>query len=72
MKKLLSVLIFSLFAILPFVKVSAKEPVNVYLFYGDGCPHCENAMKFFSSIEEEYGDKFNLIKYETWNDRRNN
>lgn len=49
-----------------------KEPVKVYLFYGNGCPHCEGAIEWFSSIEEEYGDYFELVKYEVWYDKENN
>ncbi len=39
MHKLIS-LLFGVFLLLhPFV-LRAEEPVNVYLFWGDGCPHC--------------------------------
>lgn len=49
-----------------------KEKINVYLFWGDGCPHCEHAKEFFSSIEEEYGKYYNLVEYEVWYDEDNN
>ncbi len=49
-----------------------KEKINVYIFYGDGCPHCHKAFEFFEDIEEEYGQYFNLVKYETWYSHRNN
>ena len=49
-----------------------KEKINVYLFWGNGCPHCEHAKEFFSSIEEEYGKYYNLIEYEVWYDDNNN
>ena len=70
MKKLfmcLSVLTFLLFPNL----VSAKEKVNVYIFRGDGCPHCENALEFLNGLEESEKEKFNLIQYEVWNDSKN-
>ena len=40
--------------------------VNVYLFRGQGCPHCEEAEEWFKSIEEEHGSKFKIVDYETW------
>lgn len=52
-------------------KEEAKDPINVYLFWGNGCGYCEAAKEFFASIEEEYGDKFDLAAYEVWNDENN-
>ena len=43
-----------------------EDKVNIYFFYGDGCPHCADEEKFFDSIQEEYGDKYNIYMYETW------
>ena len=54
------------------VNAKEKEKINVYIFYGDGCPHCHNAFNFFDSIEEEYGKYYKLVKYETWYSHRNN
>lgn len=48
-----------------------NEPVNVYFFHGDGCPHCAEAEEFFDSIEDKYGDEFNLVSYEVWYDEDN-
>lgn len=48
-----------------------NQAVNVYFFYGDGCSYCAAAEKFFDSIEDEYGDQFNLVMYETWYDEDN-
>lgn len=44
----------------------ATNEVNVYLFRGQGCPHCEEAEEWFKSIEEEHGSKFKIVDYETW------
>ncbi len=49
-----------------------KEEVKVYLFWGNGCRYCEAAKDFFASIEEEYGEKFELVGYEVWYDKKNN
>ena len=45
--------------------------LNIYFFYGDGCPHCEKEKEFFKSIEEQYKDKFKIYMFETWNDKNN-
>lgn len=73
--KVLFVLLFMLFIIPVGVfaeeETTEKEKINVYFFHGDGCPHCEEASKFFDSIQEEYGKYFNLVKYEVWYDEDN-
>ena len=48
-----------------------ENKVNIYMFYGEGCPHCESQMMFLDSIEEEYGDYFTLYKFEVWNSNYN-
>ncbi len=49
----------------------SKDKVNVYLFRGNTCGHCFDAVVFFSSIVAEYGDRFNLIAYEVWSNKDN-
>ena len=66
--------------ILPFM-VNAATPdnpideesneVRIYLFRGEGCPHCEEAIEWLDSIEKEYGSKFQIISYEVWNNTEN-
>ena len=48
-----------------------NDPVNVYFFHGDGCPHCAEAEEFFNSIEDEYGDMFDVVSYEVWYNETN-
>ncbi len=48
-----------------------NSEVIVYLFRGEGCPHCQEAEEWFESIEEEYGSLFKVVDYETWNDEDN-
>ncbi len=40
--------------------------VNVYIFWGNGCPHCTEAHNFFDSIGEEYSEYFNIYGFEVW------
>ena len=35
--------------------VQEENKINIYFFWGNGCPHCEEEMEFFESIEKEYG-----------------
>lgn len=67
MKKLKKVFISFIFIFVTFFcfnfKVEAKE-VNVYMFYGKTCPHCEEALEYLNSIKEKYD--LNIIKYEVW------
>lgn len=51
--------------------VREKNKVNIYFFWGDGCPHCEEEFKFFDSIKEKYGDQYNLYTFETWYNKDN-
>ena len=45
--------------------------VVVYMFVGDGCPHCEEAKEWFESIKGQYGNKFVIEEYETWYNEEN-
>ena len=51
-------------------KEDSKE-VKVYFFRGEGCSHCAEANEWFKSIEDEYGDRFEIVDYETWYDEDN-
>lgn len=74
MKKLKLLLVFLVALVLPvmvYAEGEENKEVNVYLFRGEGCPHCEEAIEWFNSIDEEYGSKFNIVDYETWYDEEN-
>lgn len=45
--------------------------VNIYLFWGNGCPHCKSELAFLESIKEEYGNYFNLYPFEVWYNQEN-
>lgn len=81
MKKI-KILLMALFILLamPFavfaeddVSTTSEEDnrVKVYFFRGEGCPHCAEAEEFFDSIQDEYGQYFELVDYETWNNANN-
>lgn len=45
------------------------DQANVYIFHGDGCPHCANAENFFLSIKGDYD--FKLIGFEIFYNEAN-
>lgn len=73
MKKLKFLFVMLIGILLVPCTVFAKDnkPVNVYFFYGNGCSYCAAAEEFFDSIEDELGNQFNLVMYETWYDTDN-
>lgn len=65
LKIVLSILLLVLLVFSMLFSQEKKEKINVYLFWGDGCPHCEHAKDFFSN-NSEYSRYYNLIDYEVW------
>jgi glutaredoxin len=70
MKKKLVYLFLMLLCFVPSI-ARAEEKIKVYIFRGEGCPHCEEALEFFDGLSEEETAKFDLIQYEVWNDESN-
>ena len=48
-----------------------NSKVNVYLFWGNGCPHCHNFLNFINDISPEYAQYFNLVGFEVWENQGN-
>lgn len=52
-----------------------KEPkdgkLNVYLFWGDGCPHCKKLVAGLNKSINEYGKYYDLYTFEVWDNDRN-
>lgn len=61
---------FILFLLCPIV-VLAKNPVDIYFFYGDGCPHCAEESQFLNSLTLKYSN-ININSYEVWYNQQNN
>ena len=47
----------------------SQEKKNIYLFYGDGCPYCEQEMNFLKELYQEIN--FNLYAFEVWHNEEN-
>ncbi len=49
-----------------------EKKVNIYFFWGDGCPHCEEEYEFWDSIINDYKNKINKIYgLEVWKNKKN-
>ena len=59
---LLIVILFSL--IVPSV-ISEDSTVDLYLFYGQGCPHCSQAKVFLDEVKSDYS-QLNIIEKEIY------
>ena len=73
MKKIGLLVILMMILVAPFAVFAEEEgdkkdtkEVNIYFFRGQGCSHCAEAEEWFKSIEEELGDRFEIVDYETW------
>ena len=49
----------------------ANNKPNIYIFWGDGCPHCKALAKFISKLPAETKDKVNVYSFEVWSDKDN-
>lgn len=80
MKKLKNLLVILLIMMIAFpfnVKADeekpevGKEPIKIYFFHGSTCSYCQAAFAWFETIEEEYGDYYDIVDYEVWSNTDN-
>ena len=64
MKKIISFCLLLVILLLP-LTVKAENKVTLYLFHGDGCPHCAEEIEYLNSIESKY-ENLEIVKYEVW------
>ena len=50
---------------------SSKDKLNIYIFWGDGCPHCKHLAEFLGEKQSEISDKISLYAFEVWKDKNN-
>ena len=82
MKKFVKTLLVALLVLMPVTFASAKKTttttqastapgvVNIYVFYGDGCPHCADLETYIKTTlrkDEKVKNKFQVVYYEVWN-----
>jgi glutaredoxin/cytochrome c biogenesis protein CcdA len=68
MKKLIRLLIITLILFIPPFK--GVKALDIYLFYGDGCPHCADEEKLLDSYLKSSDDVI-VHRYEVWNNEEN-
>ncbi|MBE6157025.1 MAG: hypothetical protein E7161_04720 [Firmicutes bacterium] len=79
MKKVIlsTIAIMLMFVMMPFVRAIEKpevtdhEKVTIYIFRGEGCGHCQNAISYFYSLGDEYADYLEVKAYEVWKNANN-
>ena len=67
MKKILNYIIifFSVLFLVTPVYALETDNITLYLFHGDGCPHCADEQDFLEGIEDDYSN-LDIVKYEVW------
>ncbi|MCO5214027.1 MAG: hypothetical protein M9936_30370 [Caldilinea sp.] len=48
----------------------ASQPVTIYFFWGDGCPHCAAAKPFLAELSQRY-PSVTIRDFEVWNHEEN-
>lgn len=48
-----------------------ENKLNIYLFWGKGCPHCEEEWKFLNRITPKYYENIHVYGFEVWNSKEN-
>jgi glutaredoxin len=69
MKKIIFSLVFIL-SLFVNNSASAQNTVNLYLFYGQECPHCKKEKIFLDKLKEE-NKNINIYEFEIWHNREN-
>lgn len=55
---------------IPCVIFGSEKDLNIYLFYGDGCPHCAEEEEWFKTYLEK-NKNIKIHRYEVWYDTDN-
>ena len=48
-----------------------SKKINIYVFWGSGCPHCKELFEFLESIRNKYGKYYNVYGFEVWDNEEN-
>ena len=52
------------------INLSSNKP-NIYIFWGDGCPHCKALAKFISKLPAETKKQVSIYSFEVWSNKDN-
>ena len=70
MKKIVKLFLLIVVLLFPLVVNAKENKVTLYLFHGEGCPHCASEIEYLNSIEEKYKN-LEIVKYEVWYNEEN-
>lgn len=71
-KKFLFSLFFFILLAVPGQNILAQaaDDINIYFFWGEGCPHCEKERPFLEKLERQYPE-VKVYDYEVWKNSEN-
>ena len=70
MKRIIKLCLLLVLLLFPLVVNAKENDITLYLFHGDGCPHCAEEIKYLNSIEKKYKN-LKIVKYEVWYNEEN-
>ena len=70
MKKIISLCLLLVLLFCPLVVNAKENKVTLYLFHGDGCPHCAEEIEYLNGIKDRYKN-LKIVKYEVWYNEEN-
>lgn len=72
LKKFFILFFLTIFLFGGFLSANAQEqePLNIYFFWGEGCPHCESEKPFLAKMEQKY-PQIKVQQFEVWNNAEN-
>ena len=65
MKKIINFCLLLVILLFPLMVNAKDNKVTLYLFHGDGCPHCAEEIEYLNGIESKYKN-LKIVKYEVW------
>ncbi len=68
-KRLLQILLVVLY-LLPHSSIAQTNALHIYIFWGDGCPHCTKAKTYLYSVEKKY-PQIRLVDFEVYKNKHN-
>lgn len=70
MKRIIKMFLLLVVLLFPLVVNAKDNKVTLYLFHGDGCPHCAAEIEYLNNIAKKY-DNLEIVKYEVWYNEEN-
>ncbi len=71
LKKFLLILLLLCVVVLPKQVNAASDTITVYLFRGETCQHCEDALEYINDHRNLIPENVEIVTYEVWNNEEN-